>query len=406
MVPIASNAEVLQGRRLCVVFFLMGALLLSGLVLGPPALARLELRRATPLHVHTANAQTVRMSVASALSKRAHAAVAFTAETPTLQDLRERAVAAVNAVMAHPASKDGDFGRVRSLLNCSETLLIRPGTERIEKDGRSWVMPTFPEAEIRQFISSVLPEQIGVTNPSTAGYFTKNSDMVSTCAAWKAKTGGCDPCTLALFPGRLFALIDFYEWNETHNFLHPQKVLSLFPDDAEMAALDGRCGTYTPPVVDTWIYGKHPEIAHWGDLQHPISAAHAGEYDLVLFAQTLEHLYNPQLGIKNVFDALAPGGFVFTSVPMLNHLHMVPIFFTEPTPFGLAMWFKTAGFEVLHVGQYGSEEYMHNLATNVIWWPKWHTYLNVSRRPQIVNDATRPVQTWILARRPNTADLQ
>lgn len=84
---------------------------------------------------------------------------------------------------------------------------------------------------------------------------------------------------------------------------------------------------------------------------------------------------------------------------MLNHLHMVPFFFSMPTPYGLATWFARAGFQVLHIGMFGNEEYMHNLANYPTWWPRWQRYFNQSRIPHIQNDPARPVQTWVLARR-------
>ena len=91
---------------------------------------------------------------------------------------------------------------------------------------------------------------------------------------------------------------------------------------------------------------------------------------------------------------------MFTSVPMLNHLHMEPFFFSEPTPYGLVVWMKQAGFEVLRVGVFGNQEYMENLArVPTRWIPLWK-YYNESRRPQIINDPRRPVQSWVAVRKP------
>jgi SAM-dependent methyltransferase len=87
----------------------------------------------------------------------------------------------------------------------------------------------------------------------------------------------------------------------------------------------------------------------------------------VLFAQTLEHLYDPVLCLRNLYDALAPGGYLFTSVPHLNHQHMGMTFFSMPTPMGLGVWATSAGFEVLKIGVFGNEQYIHNLAVHVTW---------------------------------------
>jgi len=41
--------------------------------------------------------------------------------------------------------------------------------------------------------------------------------------------------------------------------------------------------------------------------------------------------------MRNIFDALAPGGFFITSMPMLNHLHMGNTFYSTLHPHSLAV---------------------------------------------------------------------
>ena len=248
----------------------------------------------------------------------------------------------------------------------------------------------FRNDEIKEWMDRVVPK------PGSS-YFSKNDDLEWKCALLLLNTGS-DPCTLASFPGRLFAMIDFLEWNKTYGFLASEKILAPFPTDPEVRII--RNGN--PSVLlDSYVYGKMGpnDEKHWGDLHYPIATKHAGDYDLIVFSQTLEHLYNPLICLQNLNAALKPGGFLFTSVPMLNHLHMGYTFFTMPTPYGLAMWMVQSGFEVLKIGHYGSEQYMHNLAKHNTWWPRWKAYFNKTRRPQIINDARRPVQTWVLARK-------
>lgn len=67
---------------------------------------------------------------------------------------------------------------------------------------------------------------------------------------------------------------------------------------------------------------------------------------------------------------------------------------------GLAVWCKTAGFEVLKVGQFGNEQELSNMYKSPTWWPKTHSYFNETRRPQIINDPWVPIDVWVLARRP------
>jgi SAM-dependent methyltransferase len=50
------------------------------------------------------------------------------------------------------------------------------------------------------------------------------------------------------------------------------------------------------------------------DIQH--TALPAGRFDVVVAFNTLEHLPEPQLGVDNIFRALAPGGVLVGSVPL------------------------------------------------------------------------------------------
>ena len=147
------------------------------------------------------------------------------------------------------------------------------------------------------------------------------------------------------------------------------------------------------------MYGDKPEP--YADLHYPIMEQHPGGFDLVIFGQTFEHLYDPVLAFRNLYNSMAPGGFLFTSGPYLNHLHSHPFFFSMPTPWGLVMWFKMAGFEVLKVGSFGNSEFLENTVSKYItWWPKIRAYWNFSRTPNIENDMERPGQVWILVRKP------
>lgn len=226
-------------------------------------------------------------------------------------------------------------------------------------------------------------------------YFTKNADLDAVDSRIKKDTG-LSVKELARFPCRLFTLIDLVEWNATYGFLNCDRLLALYPKDPEIEFTRVALG------IDDYVYGDkaHAADPHWGDLHFPVTAPHTGAYDLVLFAQTLEHLYDPVLCLRNMYDAMAPGGYIFTSVPMLNHLHMGATFFSMATPTGLGVWMTTAGFEVLRIGVFGNAKYMESLSKDVTWWQKWQYYYNASGRPQIINDYMRPVQTWVLARKP------
>lgn len=238
-------------------------------------------------------------------------------------------------------------------------------------------------------------------------YYSKNRQLTRTMNHIKHEFAAMDPPRkieigkMARFPCRLFTLIDWAEWGvEFGVFRSGRRLLALFPSDPEIKFL------HPGTVVETFVFGEKGRPKYWGDIHHPLSTFSQelpglGAYDLVLFSQTLEHLYDPVLALKNLYDAMAPGGLLFTSVPVLNHLHMQPIFFSMPTPWGLAVWLDRAGFEILKIGAFGNEQYIHNLATHHTWWPGWWAYFNESRTPQIINDPLRPVNTWALVRKPS-----
>ena len=85
------------------------------------------------------------------------------------------------------------------------------------------------------------------------------------------------------------------------------------------------------------------------------------KHDFFLFNQTLEHVYNPFMVVKNIAKNLVEGGYVFTSVPTINIPHATPFNFSMWYPMGLATLFKSAGFEVLEIGQWGNVTYISKI---------------------------------------------
>lgn len=232
---------------------------------------------------------------------------------------------------------------------------------------------------------SVIPNQRNFRSGSSGAYFAKYANMDLAIARAKATTGH-DVGVLARFPGRLFSMLDFVEWGERFGYRQCNSLLILHPDP-ELQLVSSKCRRSA--TVRSFVDGY--------DLHKPLQTS---GHDLAFFFQTLEHLYDPVLGLRMIKDALAPGGFVFTSVPALNHVHMEPVFYTMPSPWGLAMWCALAGLQVVAVGQYGSLQNIENIAKHTTWWPQWRTYYDKDRNPQIVNDHQRPCDVWVLAKRP------
>jgi hypothetical protein len=75
---------------------------------------------------------------------------------------------------------------------------------------------------------------------------------------------------------------------------------------------------------------------------------------------------------------------------------MVPFHFNGYTPMGLAMLFKSAGFEVIEIGQWGNHEYITKL------WGKqyWPGYNSLQRNNKVSNERLNVCQCWILAKKP------
>jgi hypothetical protein len=117
--------------------------------------------------------------------------------------------------------------------------------------------------------------------------------------------------------------------------------------------------------------------------------------DFFIFNQTIEHLYNPFLAIKNVNKIMKQDGYVFTSVPVMNIPHMMPFHYNGYTPIGLAMLFVVNGFEVVEIGQWGNLDYIKQQWQDI----KWPTYQDLSHDGIIKNEKDRACQCWILAKK-------
>jgi len=118
----------------------------------------------------------------------------------------------------------------------------------------------------------------------------------------------------------------------------------------------------------------------------------------MLFSQTLEHLYNPLLAVKNIFEHMAPGGYVFTSVPTINIPHMIPAHFSGIYPMGLATLFMSVGFNLLEIGQWGNHNYLKFIFKNHTW-PD-HNQLKEVGNGIIIKEDRKIAQCWCLVHKP------
>lgn len=180
------------------------------------------------------------------------------------------------------------------------------------------------------------------------------------------------------FP-RNWCILDFKEWIESYN-IKPKCLATTCLTDPELEFI----------TSDTKVHIPYPPY----DL-HTLGDSFQNTFDFFLFNQTLEHLYNPFLAVKNIHTSMKQGGYVFTSVPTLNIPHMVPYHFNGFTPMGLAMLFTVNGFEVLEVGQWGNLEYIVKLWSS----HSWPGYSQLQHENRVTNEKQNVCQCWILARK-------
>ena len=83
------------------------------------------------------------------------------------------------------------------------------------------------------------------------------------------------------------------------------------------------------------------------------------KYDFVLCNQVLEHIFSPKQGMKNIYHIMKKGGYAWVSVPTINRIHGEPYFYSAGYhPRYLDRLCKEQGFEVIHIGAWGSRKYL------------------------------------------------
>lgn len=182
------------------------------------------------------------------------------------------------------------------------------------------------------------------------------------------------------FP-RVLCVLDFIEWVKKYNIENIDKLAITCTSDPELEFI-------TSTSVKLLEYPEY-------DL-HTFSKKIDEKFDFFIFNQTLEHLYNPFLALQNIYNVINDNGYVFTSVPTLNIPHLMPFHYNGFTPAGLGMLFKSAGFEILEIGQWGNLDYIQKLWSSHTW-PDYNNLKN--RNGQISNEEQNVCQCWILAKK-------
>lgn len=180
---------------------------------------------------------------------------------------------------------------------------------------------------------------------------------------------------------RIPCIIDFSEWVTKYDITHVKKLLTTDMLDPELEYI-------TYDEVDCFPYENGKNDLHTFQTEK--------KYDFIIFNQTIEHLYNPFISLKNLYDSLNEGGYLFTSVPTINIPHMMPSHFNGYTPMGLCMLMKSVNFEIMELGYWGNYNYISRLFSSHMW-PSYESLtdenFNISNEPQNVT------QCWILVRK-------
>jgi hypothetical protein len=182
------------------------------------------------------------------------------------------------------------------------------------------------------------------------------------------------------FP-RIWCILDFQDWLKKHNLGHFDKVLSTCNIDPELEYI-----TYNNIHYATY-YSGHNDL-HTLNLNEK-------DFDLVMFNQTLEHLYNPFLSMSNLYNHMKDGGYLFTSVPTINIPHMTPFHFNGLTPMGLCMLMESVGFEIVEIGFWGNVDYIKYIFET----GNWPDYRELMRNGIITNERDKNAQCWILVKK-------
>jgi SAM-dependent methyltransferase len=155
---------------------------------------------------------------------------------------------------------------------------------------------------------------------------------------------------------RVFALLEFREFVQTKN-LRFRNVLSLNgSSDPEYEYLS--CDQIT-----NYDYEQDPA-------RYDLHSLDLGrkDFDFFMANQTLEHLYDPALALRNVHAHLVTGGMFYANAPAINIPHSTPFhYYTGFTPVGLGCLVRQAGFRILDIGFWGNIHYAEFILNKRCW---------------------------------------
>ena len=184
------------------------------------------------------------------------------------------------------------------------------------------------------------------------------------------------------FP-RVISLLEFERFVNEHN-LSSAKALAL--------------NSHHDPE---WHYLPKKEIvaiSYDDDKRHDLHTLDLAQkdFDFVMVNQTLEHVYDPVLCLKNIYNHMRSGAILYFNVPATSIPHTTPFHhYMGITPVGAGAIAMAAGFNILHIGQWGNEPFLTKMFKDYTF----HDYQCMGENIGL-NDFRYPVITWVFAQKP------
>lgn len=181
---------------------------------------------------------------------------------------------------------------------------------------------------------------------------------------------------------RVIALLEFKRFVGRHNLSCEKGLAINGAVDPEWYCLPAKKITYINYADDIERYDLHCLNLLEKD------------FDFVMANQTLEHIYDPVLCLENIYKHMAYGGILYINVPANNIPHATPFHhYTGYTPVGLGAVVKSAGFEIIAIGQWGNKKYLQKMF-ELDGWPDYRGIADC-----YYNDFICPIITWVFARK-------
>ena len=117
------------------------------------------------------------------------------------------------------------------------------------------------------------------------------------------------------------------------------------------------------------------------------------QYDLIILEHVLEHISDPKLALKNIYDILKPKGRLIVVTPFLIKIHESPLDCTRWTKEGIKFLLFQIGFKDKNiiVGQWGNRA---AIKANFKEWVKYNPLKHTLK-----NEKDFPLAVWAFAQK-------